>query len=95
MTHAVTNIRDEGTLFEFLDEYLNANGAAPRVSGQDSEGTPFLAWLNEEGGDLTYLTVARLVTEDGGIRDRLITEIPVQGETSSLVYPVVIVDRRN
>lgn len=90
MTHAATSIHNEHTLFGFLDEYLNANGATPRVAGQDAKGTPFLAWLNEEGGGLVSLMVLHLVTEDGGV-----TEIPTQGEAPSLVYPVVILDWRN
>lgn len=90
--YARLHLENEHLLFSYLDEYMNANGVTPRLSGQDSEGTPFLAWLNEEGGDSVYLTVARLVTQDGGTSEQIMTDVPSQGDTSLLVYPVAIMD---
>ena len=69
-------------LFSYLDEYLNANGATPQVAGLDAHHTPFVAWLNEEGGDCVYLTVTRLVEDDGGTFSRTSEETPGQGQSS-------------
>lgn len=88
----VPRLVDEDLLWEYLDEYLNANGATPQVAGVDAKSTPFLAWLDEEGGDCVGLRVVRLLVDDGGVTSSLTdVEAPAQGCTSTLVYPVQIV----
>lgn len=79
----------EDDMYSYLEEYMNANGKIPQVAGVDDDRTPFLAWLNESGGDSTFLRVLRLV--DQGEWSRPEEETPSQGTVSSLVYPVVIV----
>lgn len=81
---------NENDLFSYLDEYLNANGQTPHLAGVDNDFIPFIAWLNEEGGDCVYLNVTRLVEEDGGATSRTSEETPGQGQTSSLAYPVTV-----
>ena len=85
---------NEHLLWDYLDEYLNANGATPQVVGIDHTETPFLAWLDEEGGDCLGLRVVRLLLDDGGVTSSLSAiEIPAQGCTSELTYPVQIMSR--
>ena len=84
-------LADEDLLWEYLDEHLNANGATPQVAGIDADGTPFLAWLDEEGGDCVGLRVVRLLVEDGGTTSRPSPiEAPAQGCTSALAYPALV-----
>ena len=87
------SITDEHLLYSYLDEYMNANGIEPHLAGVDADGTPFLAWLNEEGGDSIYLTVTRLVVDDGGVTEHTVEEAPRQGESTSLVYPIQVIER--
>ena len=96
MTHPadydVPRIFDEDRLWEYLDEHLNANGEPPQVAGIDAHGTPFLAWLDEEGGDCVGLRLVRLLPDDGGTTSApTATEAPAQGCATALVYPVQIV----
>lgn len=83
-------LADEHLLFSLLDEHMNANGIEPHVAGLDAEGAPFVAWLNESGGDEVYLTVTRLVVDDGAVTEHTEQETPGQGQTTSLAYPVVV-----
>lgn len=85
-------VADEHLLFSYLDEYLNANGVEPHLAGTDATGAPFLAWLDEEGGDCVGLRVARLVPNDGGATESPTAEAPGQGQVSSLTYPVTILE---
>lgn len=83
---------DEGLLFEFLDEHLNANGAQPEVVGYDRDHRAFFAWLDEEGGDCVGLRVCVLGPHEGRAEVSAPGEIeaPGQGEVSSLRYPVLV-----
>jgi hypothetical protein len=86
---------DEDLLWEYLDQHMNANGATPQVAGIDASGTPFLAWLDEEGGDCVGLRVVRLLMEDGGTTSTPTeVEAPAQGCTSALAFPVQVVANR-
>jgi hypothetical protein len=92
MQYHVAKFNEEHMLFSYLDEYMNANGQTPQVAGVDHEGDPFIAWLDEEGGDCVGLRVVRLVQEDGGTTSSPAqVEAPLQGHTSGLVYPVKVV----
>lgn len=89
----VPRLPDEDALWSYLDEYLNANGALPQVSGCDAQGTLFLAWLDEEGGDCVGLRVLRLLVDDGEATcTPTAVEAPAQGFTSTLTFPVLIFD---
>ena len=84
----------EHLLFSLLDEDMNANGIVPQVAGYDAHGIPFFAWLDEEGGDCVGLRVIRLLEDDGGTSSTpSAVEFPKQGETTSLVYPIRVLER--
>lgn len=86
--------KDEGDMFKFLDQHMNANGIEPSLAGLDNDDIPFIAWLDEDGGDSVTLRVLRL---DGSNSAEvcLPSEIqtPSQGQTSTLVYPVTVLER--
>lgn len=86
-------LTDEHLLFSYLDEYLNANGATPHVAGFDLDGQPFMAWLDEEGGDCVGLRVCRLLrVQDGLAESPGIVEAPEPGLPTNLAYPITILD---
>lgn len=91
-----TTLADEDLLWSYLDEYLNANGATPQVAGIDAHDIPFMAWLDEEGGDCVGLRVVRLLPDDGNATSSPTrVEAPAQGHTSALFYPILIVTRED
>lgn len=92
----ILTLADEDLLFSFLDENLNANGATPHIAGVDADGDPFMAWLDEEGGDCVGLRVCRLLgSADGGAESPSIVEAPWQGQATGLAYPVHVIDVRS
>lgn len=90
MITQVVQLNSEDLLFDILDEVLNANGVVPQLAGVDSENTPFIAWLDESGGDCVIMSVTRLIPSDDGCTSYTAEETPGQGETTSLVYPVTV-----
>lgn len=79
----------EDDLFEYLDRSLNANGLIPQMSGYDKDGQPFMAWLDEDGGDSVVMLVTRLTINDGGTTSLPVTEYVDQPiRTTDDAYPV-------
>jgi hypothetical protein len=78
----VLRIDDADVLLDLLND-LNENGHTPEISGLDRFGTPYMAWLNEVGGDEVHPFAARLEGEDSAVQRA--TEITIE----DLRYPLV------